>query len=253
LKVVSVVDGYEQTFWDYVNRDPLNYCFFIFDWRQNRDKTRILLAMEGKKVEGSMLVYCDYIVQLRGSRETVKLLLDRLSLTSVELQAPLDCEDLVLVKFRPKIREEMILMRLRRGEERIRITTVPTKLGAEDVEEIADLMRTADPGWWGEVTAERIRSRIGDAFWLGIKQDGRIVSVGATRLTDFGSNIHVAATKEQHRNRGYATSIVSALVKEILKTSSIALIHVISDNAPAIRAYSKVGFKPYKTYLSIRN
>lgn len=253
MKVVSVVDGYEQTFWDYVNRDPLNYCFFIFDWRQNRDKTRILLAMEGKKVEGSMLVYCDYIVQLRGSRETVKLLLDRLSLTSVELQAPLDCEDLVLVKFRPKIREEMILMRLRRGEERIRITTVPTKLGAEDVEEIADLMRTADPGWWGEVTAERIRSRIGDAFWLGIKQDGRIVSVGATRLTDFGSNIHVAATKEQHRNRGYATSIVSALVKEILKTSSIALIHVISDNAPAIRAYSKVGFKPYKTYLSIRN
>jgi predicted GNAT family acetyltransferase len=46
---------------------------------------------------------------------------------------------------------------------------------------------------------------------------------------------------------------VSALVQEILKRSPIALIHVIADNAPAVRAYSKVGFKPYKTYLSIRS
>jgi predicted GNAT family acetyltransferase len=46
---------------------------------------------------------------------------------------------------------------------------------------------------------------------------------------------------------------VSALVEEILKRSPIALIHVIADNTPAVRAYSKVGFKPYKKYLSIRS
>jgi predicted GNAT family acetyltransferase len=91
-----------------------------------------------------------------------------------------------------------------------------------------------------------------EAFWMGIKQDGKIVSVGMTRLVDFASNIGVAATRKEFRNRGYATSIVSALAEEILKTSPAAIIHVISDNGPAIRAYSKVGFNPYRTYLSIR-
>jgi predicted GNAT family acetyltransferase len=60
------------------------------------------------------------------------------------------------------------------------------------------------------------------------------------------------ATDEQYRNRGYATSIVSALVEEILKTDQTALIHVLRDNAPAARVCSKVGFKPYETYLSLK-
>jgi predicted GNAT family acetyltransferase len=51
---------------------------------------------------------------------------------------------------------------------------------------------------------------------------------------------------------GFATSIVSALVKEILKNSPVAIIHVRKDNASAIQVYSKVGFKPYKQYLMIR-
>jgi predicted GNAT family acetyltransferase len=70
---------------------------------------------------------------------------------------------------------------------------------------------------------------------------------------DFASNIGVVATDEYYRGIGYATSIVSALVQEILRRCPTALIHVIADNAPAVRAYSKVGFKPYKTYLSIRS
>ncbi|HXX87579.1 MAG TPA: GNAT family N-acetyltransferase, partial [Candidatus Acidoferrum sp.] len=91
-----------------------------------------------------------------------------------------------------------------------------------------------------------------EAFWLGIKQDRTIVSVGMTRLVGFASNIGIAATREEYRNKGYATSIVSELVREILTISPTAIIHVIKGNEPAIRAYSKVGFKPYKTYLFIR-
>jgi predicted GNAT family acetyltransferase len=252
MRVVALDQSTEKAFWNHVNQDPLNYHFFIFDWKLGKDQTKILLTMEEGKIEGLMLVYRDYVVQLRGKREAVKLLLDQLNLEKVELQAPLDCEDIVLKKYMPKIREEMMLMSLQKGEENIQITTEPTRLGVEDAEAIAELMRKADPSWWGEVTAERIRLRIGDAFWQGIRQDQKIVSVGMVRLTDFGSNISVVATHERHRNRGYATSIVSALVKEILKSSQTALIHVISDNAPAIRVYSKVGFKSYKTYLSIR-
>ena len=252
MRVVSVAEGYEKTFWDFVDRDLLDYFFFIFDMRLNREKTKVFMTIDDGEVRGLMLVYADYVVQLRGDREAVRLLLDGLSSEKVELQSPLDCEDLVLAKFKPKVREEMVLMSMRKGEESIQMIVVPERLSAEDAEQVADLMRRADPRWWGEVTAERIKSRVGDAFLLGIRQDGRIVSVGMARLTGFGSNINVIATDERWRNRGYATSAVSALVKEIFKTSETALIHVIKDNAPAVRAYSKVGFKPYKTYLSIR-
>jgi predicted GNAT family acetyltransferase len=144
-------------------------------------------------------------------------------------------------------------MRLNRGEERFRLTETPVRLNVEDAEEVAALMRRCDPEWWGETTAEQLKQRWESVFWLGIKKEGRVVSVGNVRFVDFASNIGVVATDERYRSRGYATSIVSALVEEIFKRSPIALIHVIADNTPAVRAYYKVGFKPYKTYLSIKS
>ena len=253
MKVVSVADDCERMFWSYVNRDPLDYYFFILDWTQRREQTKIFLAVEGEDVVGSLLVYADSVVQFRGSREAVQKLLEYANLEKVELQAPPDCEDIVCQKFKPRIRQDMVMMRLNRGEESIRITEKPVRLGIEDAEAIADLMRRCDPEWWGETNAERLKQRWQDVFLLGIRKDGKLVSVGNVRFVDFASNIGVVATDEHYRCRGYATSIVSGLVEEIFKRGPIALIHVIADNAPAVRAYSKVGFRPYKTYLSIRS
>lgn len=210
------------------------------------------MALEDEKVEGLLLVYRDYVVQLRGNREAAKALLEKVEVKETELQAPLDCEDLVLAKYKPKVRQEMVLMALRRGEERIQITTQPVRIGENEADEIAVLLNDADREWWGEVTAEQLRARMGETINIGIKQDGRLVSVGIARLTGYASNISTIATDERYRNRGYATSIVCALVREILEASEVAMIHVIKDNAPAVRAYAKAGFKPYETYLSIR-
>lgn len=87
---------------------------------------------------------------------------------------------------------------------------------------------------------------------VGIRRDNRLVSIGSTRFADIGSNINAIATDEAYRNRGFATSIVSVLTQAILKRSPLALIHVLSDNAPAVRVYSKVGFKPYERYFLVR-
>jgi GNAT superfamily N-acetyltransferase len=253
VEIVSVADGYEQMFWNYVNRDPIDYYFFILDWTQRREQTKIFLTIEGEEVLGSLLVFDDFNVQFRGSREAVQKLLEYANVEKVELQAPPDCENIVCQNFEPRVRQDMVLMRLNRGEERIQISEKPVRLGVEDAEAIADLMRRCDPEWWGETDAEQLKQRWQNVFLLGIRKDGRLVSVGNVRFVDFASNIGVVATDEHYRGRGYATSIVSALVEEILKRSPVALIHVIADNAPAVRAYSKVGFKPYKTYLSIRS
>jgi predicted GNAT family acetyltransferase len=252
LKVVSIENGLEQTFWNQVSQDSLDYYFFILDLKEQREKTKILLAMEEQKVKGLMLVYADYIVQLRGTRKAVKLLLDSVDLEKVELQALLDCEDIVLRKYKPHARHELVLMSLGKGEENIQINHSPVRFGVEDAGEVAEIMSKADPEWWGETTTERQRESLEKTFWLGIRRDQRIVSVGNTRFVDFGSNIGVIATDERYRNMGYATSITSALVQEILKRSSDALIHVLNDNAPAKHVYMKVGFKPFRHYLLVR-
>ncbi|MDH5461093.1 MAG: GNAT family N-acetyltransferase, partial [Candidatus Bathyarchaeota archaeon] len=79
-----------------------------------------------------------------------------------------------------------------------------------------------------------------------------LVSIGMSRLTEWAGVVGVVATHEEHRNRGYATSIVSRSVEEILDRLPLAMIYVSADNPPAIRAYKKVGFKPYKTYFFMR-
>jgi predicted GNAT family acetyltransferase len=253
MKIVSIRDGFENAFWNQVNQDPLHYYFFILDWRERSEQTKIFMAMEGEKVQGLMLVYADAVVQLRGNREAVEKLLDSVNLEKVEMQAPLDCEDIITRKYSPQIRYDLMLMTVKKGEENIQIRTQPVRLGPEDAEEVTEIMRKADPQWWGErVTVENRRESLEKSYYLGIKRDGKIVSMGNTYFTEFGSNIGVVATDERYRNMGYATSIVSALVQEILKRSPSALIRVLSNNAPAIRAYSKVGYKPYRHYLLIR-
>jgi RimJ/RimL family protein N-acetyltransferase len=252
LKVVSIYEGYEEAFWNHVNLDPFDYFFFILDLKQHPESTKIMLAMEGERIQGLMLVYSNIIAQLRGVRRAVEKLLDHVNLEKIELQAPMDCEDLVTRKYNPQIRHELVLMTLKKGDEKVQIKEKPVRLGPENASEVAKLMKEADPEWWGEISPEDIKQSLEETFWVGLKDDGRIVSVGNTRFNDLGSNIGVIATDERYRNRGYATSIVSTLVEEILKRSPTALIHVLSENAPAIRVYSKVGYRPYKRYLLMR-
>jgi len=64
--------------------------------------------------------------------------------------------------------------------------------------------------------------------------------------------IHTVATHEAHRNKGYAASITSYLVKLILEKTPIAIIYTLRDNPPANKIYKKVGFKPYKKYFIMR-
>ncbi len=241
----------ERLFWSHVNRNPFDYYFFIRDWQSEREKTKITLALEGDEIKGLMLIYADYVVQLRGNREAVEGLLKRVQIEKVSLQAPMDFEDLVLDKYDPGFRNELVLMSLKPSEENIQISTKPVKLDSEDIPSVVEVLGKADPGRWGNMDPEKQKESWADACLLGIYAEDQLVSIGITRFFDLGSNISAIATDEHHRNKGYATSIVSALVREIIREKSVPLIHVLRDNLPAVRAYSKVGFKPYRSYLFV--
>ena len=256
MHVVALDEGMEKLFWEHVNRDPLEFFWFVYDWKLYPDKTKIWLALDDNdKIAGLLLVHRDTVVQFRGIRDAVNALLDYAPVPEgAEVQSPLDCEDLVVGKYGSRYKVRLMLMNLTKGEENIQISTVPERLGVGDAEEVVALLREADPVWWGEMSAERLAAgSLKEALWFGIRQNGKLVSVGSARLTKLGvNNIGIIATKKEYRNRGYATSITSALVKEILKTSHTTIIHVLADNTPAVRTYTKAGFKPCKTYLAIR-
>lgn len=238
----------EPLFWKHVYQDIPHYYFYILDMKHDRASTDITLALsQQNRIEGMMMVYKGSIVQLRGSVEAAKALLTKLDIEKAEIQGLEAHKALILDKFKKAKRTlELVLMTLRKGEETPQIKHPVVRLSTADAKDIAALMRHGDPEWWGEITSRRIAERMNERRWLGIKVDGQLVSIGGATLDDWGSNIATVVTHEKHRNKGYATSIVSSLVEQILQRSNLALIHVESNNPPAIRVYTKVGFKRYR-------
>jgi len=252
LRVIRLDEGLEEKFWNHVNQDPLNHYFFILDWRFQRADTKITLAMDKERIEGLMLVFKDAVVQFRGSREAVKALVERLDLQNVELTAPVNCGDIISEYYAAPATYEIMIMHVDKGRETLQMTHQPERLAQDDAEDIARVVREANFGWWDDTTAERVRNSIKDNFWVGIRREGRVVAVGSTRFVDIGCNFGIVATDEAYRNQGFATSIVSHMVKEIFSRHSKALIHLLTNNSPAVRVYSKVGFSPYTSFFMIR-
>ncbi|MFQ6060109.1 MAG: GNAT family N-acetyltransferase [Thermoplasmata archaeon] len=251
IEVVALDSNLEEKFWEHVNQDPLEY-FFIYDMKLFRKITEVFLAMEDDKTKGMMVVFRKSIVQLRGNRKAVEALLDHLDLKKLELVAPKECKDIVLNKIKPQKEYEMVVMHLKKGQEKTLKRHEPVRLAREDSEEIASIMRESYPDWWGDTTGEQIERSIRRFLWLGLKREDRLVSIGNVHFLDIGSNIGVVATDKAYRNKGYATSIVSASVEEIFAKYDKALIHVLDTNQPAIHVYEKIGFKSHSSYLMIK-
>ena len=245
----------EPVFWAHVNQDPLDFHFFIYDWKFKRAQTRIFMALdEADAVAGLMVVYNGCIVQVRGSREAVRLLLDHLNVEEVAVQAPFDCEDVVVDRF-PFVEQKAtpLLLFLKKGEENVKVTVEPEKLCVDDVAEIVELMHEAYPEFWSFITAEGIEEEFAEAFWVGIRSEGKLVAFGKAVPTPPVSHLAWIATHEAYRNRGYAFSILAALLKMLLESSETAIIYVLNDNETAMHVYSKVGFKPYKQYFYVKS
>jgi predicted GNAT family acetyltransferase len=253
MKIVYLEEAYEPAFWEHVTQDIPYYYFFAFDWKYNRNDTEILLALNGKQIDGMMLIYRREVVQLRGSCDAAKALLERLDLEKVELQALDQHKQYILRKYKPTTTHEMMLMLLYKEEEKLHVEHSSINLHTSDAEHIAAIMSNADPEFWGTLTSQNIIDAMNRGVnWMGIKVNEELVSIGSARLTEWGGLIGAAATRKEHRNRGYATSVVSGLVNQILEKLPLAMIYVLSDNLPAIQAYEKVGFKHYKTYFFMR-
>ena len=84
--------------------------------------------------------------------------------------------------------------------------------------------------------------------YLRIREAGQLVAMAGEGFRFPGyTEISAVCTHPDHRGRGYASSLVSALIQKITKSGETPFLHVGTENAQAIRVYEKLGFKTRRT------
>jgi hypothetical protein len=235
--------------------DYCDYYFFIYDFLLQKAKTQILFAQQDHEVKGLMVLYDGHIAQLRGDKAAVDFMLENLAHQYTDVQVPQECESLLFKKFNDaKLKANVTLMRLNKGQEHLTLTTQPQKLNGQDAADIAELMHVCYPKMWSDIPKKAIDTILAykEALFLGIKDDDKLAAFGYAMLTPKVSHVTWIGTNPKYEKRGYATSIVSQLVQESLQVADSAIIYVMNDNPQANMVYSHVGFKPYKQYTFIK-
>jgi len=111
------------------------------------------------------------------------------------------------------------------------------ELNISKVDEMLALVELTKPGPFGKRTPEL-------GSYLGIHEDGKLVAMAGERLKPYGyTEISAVCTHPDYRGRGYASSLVSILVRRIAKRNEIPFLHVRRENVDAIRVYEKLGFE----------
>lgn len=92
-----------------------------------------------------------------------------------------------------------------------------------------------------------VRSRIEAGPAYGIYEGDELVAWAMTHFeTERVSMMGFLHVQEGHRGRGYAKSLGSALVKDILKRGKIPALHVYVDNVPSLELTPRMGFHRVK-------
>ncbi len=115
------------------------------------------------------------------------------------------------------------------------------RLGPGDVSELNRLYHLGFAAWLPG-------SAVADGVYYGIRVGGRLVSAAGTHVVSPTARIGVVGnvlTHVEHRGRGYAAAVTSAVTEELLRTCDEVVLNVRSDNPPALQAYRRIGYAEY--------
>lgn len=110
-------------------------------------------------------------------------------------------------------------------------------LGGGDVPEMLELVARTEPGPFLSRTVELGR-------YLGVRRDGALAAMAGERFRfDGWTEISAVCTLPEYRGEGLATRLMGELIAGIHGRGERAFLHVLSDNAGAIRLYEQLGFR----------
>jgi ribosomal protein S18 acetylase RimI-like enzyme len=114
-------------------------------------------------------------------------------------------------------------------------------LGAADVPEMLSLVEKTKPGPFSTHTYEL-------GGFIGIRVDGRLVAMTGQRMNCDGfTEVSAVCVDPDHRGRGYADALVSAVSKSIFERGDMPFLHVFTKNVSALALYQKLGFTIRRT------
>ncbi|HSM87613.1 MAG TPA: GNAT family N-acetyltransferase [Candidatus Limnocylindrales bacterium] len=109
-------------------------------------------------------------------------------------------------------------------------------LGVAHAREMLALAELTKPGPFGVRTPEL-------GTYLGIRYAGQLVAMAGERLRFPGfTEVSAVCTHPDHRGRGHAACLVSAVVRGICDRGEVPFLHVAAENVSAIRLYEQLGF-----------
>jgi ribosomal protein S18 acetylase RimI-like enzyme len=111
------------------------------------------------------------------------------------------------------------------------------RLSDADVPEMLALTKLTKPGPFAKRTRE-----MGDYF--GIRVNGQLAAMAGERLRIPGyTEVSAVCTHPDHLRHGYATTLVSIVLRHILERKERPFLHVRGDNESAIALYERLGFR----------
>jgi RimJ/RimL family protein N-acetyltransferase len=251
LRSVSVTRDNESKFYDYIGDNFAEYFFFHVDYAQYPDDTEIIMALDKEdSIHGMVLNWKKRRIQLRGSLESVDFLLkDKLyspiSITGFEMHKGL------IDKFFPQYSKFIPLYRMgmKKGAQKDLEKYPYQILSLDHREQIASLMRIADPIFWGDREPEHVEIDENNSYY-GIFQENDLICITGLWKYENVGYVTVVGTHPDHWNKGLASSLISSVLKELFMEKEQCLITVRVENPPAIHAYEKLGFRICNTQYS---
>lgn len=243
VTTIALDSNNETQLMEFMNRDRLSNFFTLYDLKQVRDKTKTWIALSNNKIVGYLLEYDKRVLQLRGQQRSVIPLVKNSDLTNplfnIEpdhlsdirgLYKPIEPADpttvglittFVIMKTTPQTFTPINRHRVQ-------------ELKKENALELGELFG-AEP--------ERAMDLLkGVAF--GIFKGEKLVSCAASPdiLEDLAI-VRGVRTLPEERNKGYSTSVCSALVQRMHELGKETFLYVSRDNAAALKVYRRIGFR----------
>lgn len=161
------------------------------------------------------------------------------------LQRP--SRDLLEDRLKTSFETEMWRMSLEPGEFNPVTGEGGSQLNLNDLDEMVNLFadHTDRPDAF-------VPTQLEQGVYFGIREENELVSVAGTHVLSYEQSVAAVGnvfTRPDHRNKGYGTR-VNSLVAGTLGRMGIKTIvlNVSTANQPAIRSYTRIGFKPYCKY-----
>ncbi len=231
--------------------NPIQYVYLMYDVLYYPEYTELYLNLSGGRIIGYVLLWRGYVSSMHvfGNVDEV----------------PIDVKDIGSVVIHALTKPEVVMdltrrLRLSGDVNVLRMLTMACssytfreyaghsvrRLNPQDVDEFTKVIN---------VSRAEAKARLTSPHWhyYGAFEGNRLVSLGGTyiKLPELWV-IGDVVTLPEYRNMGFAKSVVSAIVKDALRSGAMAMLHVNEDNEPALRAYRSVGFQAVQEFLLIR-